>query len=284
MPAPESHLQTAEQVRQPASFTPTKTWTDTHYIYRYDPECRVAKRTPLHDGAGIGGYFRMVENLAVQPESIARRPQLDPQRKPGTPKLRQAPLRAPFGSQRHRWGVLMTGICGLVFVVAAVVFIYPLVPGLQYALSHHPDSQVTQLAQARSVKLSQTNRVIIPKIGVDTAIVEGPDLDVLNDTDGVWHQTGDIRGNLVLAGHRFKYLPPNNATLYNLDKLQVGDAIIVDWSGSRYVYTVTKSLTVPAAQVSILNDTGQPQLTMYSCSDKRETGRVVVVATPLPQN
>jgi LPXTG-site transpeptidase (sortase) family protein len=106
---------------------------------------------------------------------------------------------------------------------------------------------------------------------------------VLNTQDGVWHETGTLQnGNFVLAGHRFKYLPPNTSTLYNLKELTVGDTIIVDWYKTRYIYVVDKTETVRSTDTAVLNQTGGPRLTIYTCANAAQTWRTVVLAHMVP--
>jgi LPXTG-site transpeptidase (sortase) family protein len=164
--------------------------------------------------------------------------------------------------------------------VAALVVVYPYTPAVQYQLFRASSTGSPQAVQrVVADREIDGNRVIIPKIGVDTPIVEGSSLDVLKTEEGVWHQTGDISGgNFVLAGHRFKYLPPNTSTLYNLDKLAAGDTIAVDWEGRRTIYQVTKLMTVGANDTSILNSDFGQRLTIYTCTDTRQTQRTVAIA------
>jgi LPXTG-site transpeptidase (sortase) family protein len=75
-------------------------------------------------------------------------------------------------------------------------------------------------------------------------------------------------------------LPPNTSTFYNLAKLSPGDAILVDRFNKRYIYTVKQVITVPETQNQVLSDTGTHLLTLYTCSDKAETERIVVTAEP----
>jgi sortase A len=168
-------------------------------------------------------------------------------------------------------------------VIALAVIGYPWLPAIQYQIfSHTPAAQPETIRKVATERPIDGNRVIIPKIGVDTPILEGSSLDVLNAQEGVWHQTGGQGfGNFVLAGHRFKYLPPNTSTLYSLDKLEPGDTIAVDWAGQRTIYQVEKLKTIGADDVSILNPTLTPKLTIYTCTDKKQTQRTVAIAVPL---
>lgn len=176
---------------------------------------------------------------------------------------------------------------GLLGVLAASLFLvlYPLYPAAQYQLDRAISTAVNHtqaLAQTPS-QVSNTNRLIIPKIGVSANILEGPNLTVLDHQDGVWHQTGTLQsGNFVLAGHRWKYLPPNSTTFYSLNQLSVNDTIIIDWYRTRYIYQVDKIETVNASDVAVLAQTTTPKLTIYTCNDISETKRTVVTAHMIP--
>jgi LPXTG-site transpeptidase (sortase) family protein len=270
MPRSKPRLNLGRPIREPASFHPTAVWAEGDYLYRYDARHEVCRRSPLKPTAAAGTvFFTVLRPKASQPHR--KRP----------PKLIQAGL----------WAV---------FTIAAIVFVYPLWPAAVFQWQRlHPGPTISlgntavqvasntatanPAAAAADVVPITDNRVIIPKIGVDTPIVEGSSLNVLNKTEGVWHQTGSVtQGNFVLAGHRFRYLPPNTSTLYNLNKLTPGDTIAIDWLGKRTVYQVTQMEVVSQNDVAILNPTPKPQLTLYSCNDFRQTQRVVAIAQPLP--
>lgn len=271
MPLTNPRLKLGRPIREPVAFTPTSLWAEGDYLYRYDPKRHICKRSPVKPGATVGTMF-----FTAKPA--------------GAPRLR--PKRPPR--------LILAGLW-TVFAVAAVVFIYPLWPAAVFQWQKwHPAPTVSlgnvpvhsggsskggpnAAATAANVIPITDNRVIIPKIGVNTPIIEGSNLKVLDKNEGVWHQTGNLsKGNFVLAGHRFRYLPPNTSTLYSLDKLAPGDAIAIDWLGKRTVYQVTQMEVVPQNDVAILNPTATPRLTLYSCNDFRQTQRVVAIATPLP--
>jgi LPXTG-site transpeptidase (sortase) family protein len=278
MPNAKPQLSFDRPILEPSQFHPTRVWTEKEYIYRYDVKRAICKRSPIDPNALTGTMFFTVSLQATTVPLPRRR------RKPRT--------------------VYRLTLAGLwvVLIAAALLFIYPLWPAAVYRWQQlHPASGINLATATLPVEAKTTtgssptssaaadqipvtdNRVIIPAIGVDTPIVEGPNLSVLNKTEGVWHQTGSVNhGNFVLAGHRFRYLPPNTSTLYNLNKLDVGDLIAIDWLGKRTVYQVTQMEVVPQSDVAILNPTVQPRLTLYSCNDIRQTQRVVAIATPLP--
>jgi LPXTG-site transpeptidase (sortase) family protein len=271
MPHLKPKLTLGRPIREPATFQPTAVWTEGDYLYRYDAKRKVCRRSPVKPGAATGTMFFTARPAAAK---LARK---------RPPKL------------------VMAGLWTL-FVAAAMVFVYPLWPAAAYQWQQLHPSPAASLgattagtasksasgagsaaATAANVVPITDNRVIIPKIGVNTPIVEGSNLKILDKAEGVWHQTGSVaHGNFVLAGHRFRYLPPNTSTLYNLDKLAPGDAIAVDWLGKRTVYQVTQMEIVPQNDVAILDPTASARLTLYSCNDIRQTQRVVAIAEPLP--
>ncbi len=112
------------------------------------------------------------------------------------------------------------------------------------------------------------NRLVISDINVDINIVEGYSDEVLSL--GAWRRpnggTPDKGGNTVITAHRFQYLPPNNRTFYNLDKVEEGDRLIVFWEGVRYVYKVTEVFVVEPDDVEIEAGLDGNFLTLYTCT------------------
>lgn len=193
------------------------------------------------------------------------------------------PLERPHWWRSRPSAAMTSWGFGVLFVAAALLTALPYWPALRYSVATPTISPNKQIAEAAPAQSASVNTVIIPKIGVRTAILEGPTLGILNRQEGVWHQTGVFdKSNFVLAGHRFKYLPPNTSTLYNLDKLSPGDVIIVDWHGRRTVFTIATMATVPATDVAVAAPSSIPRLTIYTCNEKSQTHRVVATATPLP--
>lgn len=150
-------------------------------------------------------------------------------------------------------------------------------------------SQVTQKLTKRQPTLKE-NRLYVPKLGVDVAIVEGVTESTLEG--GAWHRqpgNGDPAGggNFVLAAHRFNLgLTPQQtrakSPFYHIDKLGDGDDIYVDFKGVRYAYKVKTRYKVASNDVHIEDRTEKPRLTMYSCDIRGpKAGREVVEALPV---
>lgn len=122
----------------------------------------------------------------------------------------------------------------------------------------------------------------IEKIGVYGEILEGDEttLDV-----GIWHlprtSTPDQGGNTVISAHRWKYLPPDPRTFYDLDKVTLGDMIEIVWDGVVYTYEVTDSFIVTPDRVDILAPTDEAVLTLFTCTPLYSTDKRLVVRAQL---
>lgn len=186
-------------------------------------------------------------------------------------------------------------------ILGVVVISYPLWPKVQFALGKQqpvfpyatrlvtnagltPAVTLTHLPEAVNKPAPKDNRLVIASIGVDMPIFDGPDEKTL-DRGGIWHipNTSDpTKGsNMVLSGHRWMYLPPSSRTLYLLDKVQIGEPIIVYWQGHEYDYRVDRRSIINPNQVEILNPTADPQLTIFTCTPLFSTKQRLVLFSTL---
>ena len=128
------------------------------------------------------------------------------------------------------------------------------------------------------------NRVIIKKIGVNAPIVESVSSEY-GLSQGAWHipetSSPDRGGNTVITGHRFKYLPPNNLTFYLFHKLEIGDIVSIIWKEKDYFYRVKEIKIVPDTDLSILKQTKNSTLTMFTCHPIYSTEKRLVVVSEL---
>lgn len=185
----------------------------------------------------------------------------------------------------------------LLIIVGGGLVLYPFLPALRFTLTKpvpvlpyrtqlsaqtvgNPLGQLPRLPVIGDKPIPRENRLVIPSIGVDMPILEGPDQRVL-DRGGIWHipKTSDpIRGgNMVLSGHRWQYLPPSSMTLYLLDKVKNGQPVIVYWRGKEYDYVITGREIVTPDRVDILNDTSEPRLTIFTCTPLFSTKQRLVL-------
>lgn len=244
-------------IPKPAQFKPNRRVMQNGLLYRIDDAAMVAEVGPITVG-DRGRSFRKI--ITVEAAPVHDKPR---------PKWFDA------GSWLARLSI--SGV-----ITATMLIGYPFYPHARYEVARLLALNETTASAAITTPIAENNRLLIPKIGVDTAIVEGLALDVLDRHEGVWHQTGSVAGNFVLAGHRFRYLPPNTSTFYNLDRLESGDTIAVDWYQNRYTYKVVEKFTVDEKRVDVIAATNTARLTLYTCSDRRERDRIVVVAELVP--
>ena len=167
----------------------------------------------------------------------------------------------------------------LIIVINAYIVITPFTPQMWFWWQSHHSSRAAQLSQAiqhpkksaaNKPAPSPSNAVIVPAMLLDQPIFEGSNKNaysVLNK--GIWRwpssSTPDKGGNTVLIGHRFTYTTPRGV-FYFLDKLRVGDSIGVTWDNQHYIYRVVNIAVVPPTQTSILDQTTEPTLTLYTCT------------------
>jgi len=128
------------------------------------------------------------------------------------------------------------------------------------------------------------NRLVIPRIGVDTEILIGNDPNLLHQ--GVWHRpltsTPDQGSNTVLVAHRFQYTF-GPTTFYHLDKLREKDRFMIFWEGQEYDYEVVGIKVVDPDQDRIEASTEDPMVTMYTCTPLWTAEKRLVVQAKLIQ-
>ncbi len=115
---------------------------------------------------------------------------------------------------------------------------------------------------------SPAKRLVIPKIGVDTAVEE------VTINLGTWqvadfvagHNQGTAmpgqNGNMVLVGHR----DIRGSIFLRLNELQKGDEFQVFTDTSSYRYIITEVREVLPTEVSVLNPTLDPTATLITCT------------------
>ena len=126
------------------------------------------------------------------------------------------------------------------------------------------------------------DRLIIAKIGVNAPIVQ-TDNGEYGLSIGAWltpdGSTPDKGGNTIITGHRFKYLPPSNLTFYLFHKLEKNDIVSVLWKGEMYFYKIREIKVVKNTDLSVLEPSEKPILTMFTCHPIYSTeNRMVVIA------
>jgi len=193
-----------------------------------------------------------------------------------------------INSRRRRWPrVLITVLLLLLVGLGCYVLLTALSPALPVLSGKSPHATDEKLKKPVG---TFGNRLFIPKINIDVAILTGSDSSVLER--GAWHrkpENGDpiAGGNFVLSAHRFvmSFTPEGTAIkspFYNIGNLVLGDRIFVDYNSQRYQYEITEKYTVKPDGVEVEAPTKDPQLTLYSCTLQGSSdGRDVLEAKPV---
>lgn len=195
----------------------------------------------------------------------------------------------------------------LTIALLAYLIFFPYYPKLKYQISskqydpgvfkdpEQVKQQVAKIRQDNTLDNAQVfviqqpvsdHRLIITKIGVNAPIIESASESALNY--GSWHwpdsSTPDLGGNTIITGHRFKYLPPNNLTFYLFDKLELDDLVTVVWEGQEYYYQIHRIKVVDEHDLSILEPSDKPILTLFTCHPIFSTNQRLVVIADLITN
>ena len=180
---------------------------------------------------------------------------------------------------------LLTAIIALSMILAGAYMLFTILTPLFQSqfIDTTNNSTTKRLAQTQTIT---ENRLYIPKIDINLPYLAGP-ASVMEH--GAWWrkpENGNPKdgGNFVLSAHRFIMGMTPQQTLrkspfYNINRLDIGDKIIVDYNGERYGYEINNIFDVQATQTEIEAPSTEAKLTLYSCElGGADTGRIVVAA------
>ena len=124
-------------------------------------------------------------------------------------------------------------------------------------------------------------RIEIPRIGVGKWVVAGVETGDLKKGPGHYPETplpGQL-GNSAIAGHRTTYGQP----FFDVDKLDVGDEIVVTTLAGRFVYRVTGQEIVSPSEYQVIatTDPTVATLTLTSCHPKYTARERIIVYSEL---
>lgn len=171
--------------------------------------------------------------------------------------------------------------------MAIYIMIAPFLPQFTWWVAHDsPVKAVVQRDKPTPTPPAQQpiagDKLFIPRLDMEETIYGGGKGSL---SKGVWRvshtSSPDKGGNTVLVGHRFTYKEPAGV-FYHLDKVKEGDPITVHWAGKAYEYGVADVKIVPATELSVEDNTKEPQLTIYTCTPLWSVkNRLVIIAKPL---
>ncbi len=155
------------------------------------------------------------------------------------------------------------------------------------------DIEAKVIKEATALGLDARYSIYVPKINAKSTVIENVDLEKESEylaalKKGVAHGKGTNfpgqGGNIFLFSHSVsapEYIKTYNAVFYDLKNLEVGDEIIIYFSGAKYVYKVTEKVTASSSDVSFLTkDYGRETLILQTCDPPGTTlRRLLVIAT-----
>ena len=110
--------------------------------------------------------------------------------------------------------------------------------------------------------------LFIDSISIEGKIFQGESSKTIDV--GFWHfplsKFPGQKGNAVIIGHRFQYLPPAKNTFFNLDKIAVGDEIVIKHNEGDWKYIVTETKVVDDNDLSVVRDSEDYRLTLITCT------------------
>jgi LPXTG-site transpeptidase (sortase) family protein len=162
------------------------------------------------------------------------------------------------------------GLSIVILLFAVYIFMLPLWPKVSWWAEHSAPVISTPVKRSVSVNkdtIPSEDRLVIPSIAMDEPINAGPTLRELRK--GVWlRPNGSTPGresNTVMVGHRFTYTDPRGV-FYFLDKVKVGDQIVVDWKQHAYEYRVKSIAEVTPESAGVEAPSKDSRLTLYTCT------------------
>jgi LPXTG-site transpeptidase (sortase) family protein len=177
------------------------------------------------------------------------------------------------------------GLTAVVVLFGVYLMAAPFAPQLWWKV-HPPKlpaeySQIIGPTKNTEQPVPSENLLVIPRLGMREVIHDGPTQAELRK--GVWlvpHTSQpDKDSNTVIIGHRFTYAGP--AVFYFLEKVQLGDYIVVDWHGKEYTYKVATIREVEPTELSVQNPSSNPELTLYTCTPLWTSKHRLVIVAPL---
>lgn len=126
---------------------------------------------------------------------------------------------------------------------------------------------------------SQALRVVIPAINVDSQVVQGDSWEQLKK--GVAQRLGTPdpgqNGNLVLSAHNDIF----GEIFRRLDELAPGDEVQLYTASQIFTYVITGWRIVQPTEVSVMDPTAHPSLTLISCYPYMVDNKRIVVFADL---
>jgi len=187
--------------------------------------------------------------------------------------------------------ILLFGLfAGILFVVANWAAIRDRL-GFWFGSDRFGQEQVDGFGQHTEV-IPEDDRLIIPRLAVNAPLLFPEDadeqsiLEALQDGVARYPDTalpGEV-GNFFVTGHSSQLIWEEGKyknVFSLLEKLTTDDVVLVYYHKQKFVYTVSDSKTVEPDDLSVLEQTDQPILTLMTCWPTGTTARRLIVSALL---
>ncbi len=177
------------------------------------------------------------------------------------------------------FNLLLTSI---ILVLAIWLAIEPLIPEIAYRFKSYTgnydyskpgpfNNPITYHESNASGVLptADSNSLIIPSIHLTTSVQQLASIEDLHTGSWLRPETSSPEkgSNTVIVAHRYTSIGGlTENTFYHLPKVQIGDAIYVDWLGNRYEYEVYNTKVVDPDNSEVEGPTTGSELTLYTCT------------------
>jgi sortase A len=126
-------------------------------------------------------------------------------------------------------------------------------------------------------------RVKINSANIDGKVFDGDDAHTLSK--GLWHfplsSAPGSEGNFVVIAHRYDKMPPATDTFFNLDKVKVGDKIVVEQKNTKWTYIVAETKIVESNDRTVLMPASDYRITLITCTPLWTSEKRLVVVGKL---
>lgn len=122
----------------------------------------------------------------------------------------------------------------------------------------------------------------IPTLSIETTIKNGTEVETLKKGPGLYEYAQlpqEAGANVSIAGHR----DVHGSIFYDLDKLQAGDLLYLDYEGLIYQYQYQETIVIEPDDWSVIFTKGDNRLTLTSCTPIGVSSHRIVIIGELVQ-
>ena len=193
-----------------------------------------------------------------------------------------------------KYSIIFVSTFCVIFIITNLPLYFTQTQYLNYKKEPKPVAETKTEVVVKSAPLEPgeiipaSPTLVVPKINVTAPIIFINSADEVQIQEGLqngvvhYFQTAEPGkvGNSFLTGHSSNYWWDKGAFNYvfaNLDKLEVGDQAKIYYQGNKFLYQVSSKKVVEATEMSVLNQTIKPTLTLMTCTPPGTSWKRLIV-------